>query len=161
MILLTVFFLFDLGRADVPWVIHWDYKQKYEVGTLNPIVDFLRNEPYEHRVAEMPFELPGDMFALYHQLYRVEWMQHHFPYYNIQCLDIIQMPRMAEDLSQYLTAILPHSQSQSEFWRFSRHWQLTNTRYLLGPAVNVDEVNSSYRPDAPQFPRCQTFRYRA
>ncbi len=102
------FLLLDLGRANLPYIIHWDYKQKYEVGSLNPIEEFLRNKPYEHRVAGLPFRAPQGL-ELMDQVYRIEWMQQHFPYYNIQCLDIIQMPRMPEDLKSYLTALSPHA----------------------------------------------------
>ena len=67
-----------LGRADLPWIIHWDYKQKYEVGTLNPVETFLADKPYEHRVTGLPFRAPEGM-ELLDQIYRIEWMQHHFP----------------------------------------------------------------------------------
>ena len=83
--MLGAFLIFDLGRANLPYIVHWDYKQKYEVGSLNPVVDFLRNKPYEHRVAGLPFRAPEGM-ELFDQLYRIEWMQHHFPFYNIQSL---------------------------------------------------------------------------
>ena len=43
----------DLGRANLPYVIHWDYKEKYEVGSLNQIEQFLQNKSYEHRVAKL------------------------------------------------------------------------------------------------------------
>ena len=58
------------------------------------------DKPYEHRVAKLlpaPLSTPSQ-FQLFDQLYSIEWTQHHFLYYNIQCLDIIQMPRMPEDL---------------------------------------------------------------
>ena len=54
-ILLGALLVLDLGRANLPYIIHWDYKQKYEIGSLNPIVDFLRNKPYEYRVVGLPF----------------------------------------------------------------------------------------------------------
>ena len=50
----------DLGRADLPYIIHWDYKQKYDIdpanpaNSTNPIINFLRDKPYEHRVAYVP-----------------------------------------------------------------------------------------------------------
>ena len=46
-ILLGALLIVDLGRANLPWITHWDYKQKY---ASNPIVDILRDKPYEHRV---------------------------------------------------------------------------------------------------------------
>src|SRR6516225_2309526 len=82
-ILLGVLLLLDLGRANLPWITHWDYAQKY---ASNPIVDFLKEKPYENRVAILPFRMP-DQFQLFDELYRIEWAQHHFPYYNIQSLD--------------------------------------------------------------------------
>src|SRR6185312_15123230 len=48
--LLGAFLVIDLGRADLPWIVHWDYPQKYQ---SNPIVDFLREKPYEHRVMDL------------------------------------------------------------------------------------------------------------
>ena len=57
-ILLGTLLVFDLGRANLPYIIHWDYKLKYEIGSLNPIVDFLRNKPYEYRVVGLPYPAP-------------------------------------------------------------------------------------------------------
>ncbi len=105
-VLLGAFLLFDMGRANLPWIVHWDYKQKYEVGSLNPIVQFLRDKPYEHRVAELPFRTPQGL-ELFDELYSIEWMQHQFPYYNIQSLDIVQMPRMPEDMKAFKEALAP------------------------------------------------------
>ena len=100
-LLLGVFLVADLGRADLPYITHWNYKQKY---ASNPIIDFLRDKPYEHRVAGLPFRAP-QQFALFEELYRIEWMQHHFPYYNIQSLDVVQRPRLPADLEAYDLAL--------------------------------------------------------
>jgi TRAP-type C4-dicarboxylate transport system permease large subunit len=154
-VLLGAFLIFDLGRADLPYVIHWDYKQKYEVGTLNPIVEFLRQKPYEHRVAALPFRAPEGM-ELFDQVYRIEWMQHHFPYYNIQCLDWIQMPRLAEDLKTYLEALSPRGTPESAPL-FARRWQLSNTEYLLGPAGYLDVMNQQLDPVQKRFRILQRF----
>jgi hypothetical protein len=152
--LLGGFLLFDLGRADLPYVIHWDYKQKYEVGSLNPIVEFLRNKPYEHRVAGLPFNTPQGL-ELLSEVYRIEWTQHLFPYYNIQCLDLIQMARMPVDLKAYLEALSPHSNETAGL--FARHWQLTNTRYLLGAAGYLDVLNQQLDPEQKRFRIVQRF----
>jgi hypothetical protein len=146
--------LFDLGRADLPYIVHWDYKQKYEVGSLNPVVDFLRDKPYEHRVAGLPFPSPQGL-ELLDQLYRIEWTQHLFPYYNIQCLDVIQMPRIPVDLKAYFEAFRPHSQAEAAL--IARHWQLTNTRYLLGPAGFLDVLNQQLDPAQNRFRIAQRF----
>jgi hypothetical protein len=167
-ILLGAFLVFDLGRADLPFVIHWDYKQKYEVGSLNPIVEILRNHPYEHRVAKLlpqPLSTPGD-FQLFDQLYAIEWMQHHFPYYDIQTLDVWQMPREPEDWHAYQAALHigikqdPSGQwilDQSTFPMLTRKWELTNTRYLLGPAAFLDLFNAQFDPGKNRFRIVQRF----
>jgi len=153
--LLGGFLIFDLGRADLPYIIHWDYKQKYEVGSLNPIVGFLREKPYEHRVAGLPFRAPEGM-ELLDQVYRIEWMQHHFPYYNIQCLDWIQMSRLAEDLKTYLEAVSPHGTPES-VPLIARRWELANTRYLLGAAGYLDVLNQQLDPARHSFRIVQRF----
>ena len=154
-LLLGGFLLFDLVRADLPYIIHWDYKQKYEVGSLNPVEDFLRDKPYEHRVAGLPFHAPQGL-ELLDQVYRIEWMQHHFPYYNIQCLDIIQMSRMPEDLKAYYEALSPRGTPES-VPLLARHWQLTNTRYILGPAGYLEVLNQQLDPGKNRFRIAQRF----
>ena len=99
--LLGALLVVDLGRANLPWIIHWDYTQKYEVGSLNPIEDFMRDKPYEHRVAILPFDTQSQMRDYDYLfgglgIYRIEWAQQHFPYYNIQSLDIVQMSRTGQ-----------------------------------------------------------------
>lgn len=154
-VLLGAFLVFDLGRANLPFIVHWDYKQKYEVGTLNPIVKFLDNKPCEHRVAGLPFHAPQGL-ELLDQLYRIEWMQQIFPYYNIQCLDIIQMPRMPEDLKNYLGALSPNGTAES-VPLLARHWELTNTRYLLGAAGYLEVLNQQLDPAKKRFRIAQRF----
>ena len=55
-VLLGALLVLDLGRADLPFIIHWDYVQKY---ASNPILTF-EDKPYEHRVAIVPFLLAGN-----------------------------------------------------------------------------------------------------
>jgi len=167
-ILLGTLLVIDLGRANLPWIIHWDYKQKYEIGSLNPVEDFLRNKPYEHRVAKLlpaPLSTPSQ-FGLFDQLYALEWTQHHFPYYNIQSLDIIQMSRMPEDLQAYIGALRigikqdatgQYMLDDTTFPRLTRRWELSNTRYLLGPAAFVDSFNQQFDPGKNRFRILQRF----
>jgi hypothetical protein len=143
-IFLGALLVLDLGRADLPWIIHWDYKQKYEVGSLNPIVDFLRARPYEHRVADLRSN------SLFEELYRIEWSQQLFPYYNIQSLDIIQMPRMPEDLMAYQMALTPLGTPETAYL-IARRWELTNTRYFLGPVGFLDVLNEQLDPTQHRF----------
>lgn len=144
-VLLGVLLVADLGRADLPWIIHWNYKQKY---ASNPIIDLLRDKPYEHRVADLQSD------SGFEQLYRIEWMQHHFPYYNIQCLDIIESPRVASDLAAYDMALAP---SPSHLYVLARRWALSNTSYLLGPAGYLDFLNQELDPIQHRFHIVQRF----
>jgi hypothetical protein len=149
-ICIGLFLFVDLGRANVPYVGHWNYKQKYDIGTLNPVVQFLAAKPHENRVAILPFRTPPQ-FGLFHQLYEMEWKQHHFMYYNVQCLDIVQMPRMPQDLVNFESAL--HSTGMP----YPRRWILTNTRYLLGAAGFLDVLNEQIDPEQRRFRILQTF----
>lgn len=128
-ILLGLLVVVDLGRAARPWIVWWDYPYKY---ATNPIIDILRQKPYEQRVAFLPFRMPPQM-EMFQQLYRIEWAQHHFLYNNIQSLDVVQMPRMPVDLLNFETALRGDG-TEATVYKLARRWQLTNTRYLLGPA---------------------------
>jgi len=166
-ILLGAFLVADLGRADLPYIIHWDYRQKYDIdvanstNSINPIINFLRNKPYEHRVAMLPFNVPqhlpmyDDYFSGPRGVYSIEWAQHHFPYYDIQSLDKIQMPRMPTDLMAFEVALSPRSADTS--YLLARHWELTNTRYLLGAAGFLDVLNEQLDPLRHRFRIVQRF----
>ena len=148
-ILLGLLIVADLGRADLPWIKYIDYAEKY---ASNPVLDKLREQPYEHRVAILPFRAPPeyDLFQGQSGIYRIEWAQHHFPYYDIQSLDIIQMPRMPEDLAAFETALVGDGTSNTVF-RICRRWELTNTRYLLGAAGFLDVLNQQLDPAKQRF----------
>jgi hypothetical protein len=164
---LGLFLVVDLGRADLPWVVTWDYEQKY---ASNPIIDKMKDKPYEHRVALLPryfsdpgflqaFRLPkewADLEAYLGQLYSIEWAQHHFLYYNVQSLDLIQMPRYPEDLLAFENALQPRTMSQLP-GLLLRRWELTNTRYLLGAAVFLDLLNQGFDPGLQRFRNAERF----
>jgi hypothetical protein len=152
---LGAFLIVDLARANTPWVVTWNYSQKY---ASNSIIDLLRERPYEHRVASLPrwllqvFQVPQQLAETeqyFRQLYGIEWSQHVFLYYNIQSLDVIQMPRMPEDLAAYEGNFIP--QNGTELPKIARHWQLTNTRYLLGAAGFLDVLNRQFDPTLQRF----------
>ena len=149
-IFLGALLVVDLGRADLPWTIFWNYSQKY---ASNPIINFLRDKPYEHRVIALPFRsaehLPfyDDNFG---SLYAIEWSQQLFPYYNIQSLDIIQMSRLPVDLAAYQGALSPQGTPDTAYL-IARRWELTNTRYLLGPAGFLDALNGQLDPAQRRF----------
>ncbi|HTL56005.1 MAG TPA: YfhO family protein, partial [Candidatus Limnocylindrales bacterium] len=167
-ILLGLFLVVDLGRANLPWIIVWDYQQKY---ATNPIIDKLRDKPYEHRVAVLPryfsdpnfvqaFRLPkelADLEQYFQQVYNIEWAQHHFLYYNVQSLDLIQMPRFPEDLLAFESALSPRS--VADLPRVTpRRWELTNTRYLLGAARFLELLNVGFDPAKGRFRIIERFQ---
>jgi hypothetical protein len=90
------------------------------------------------------------------QLYRIEWAQHHFYYYNVQSLDIVQMPRMPENLKAYLEAFSPRG-TPGSVPLIARQWELTNTRYLLGAAGFLDVLNQQLDPARHSFRIVQRF----
>src|ERR1017187_7261854 len=92
-ILLGLVVVVDLARANVPWVVTWDWERKY---APNQVIDFLREKPYQHRVAVLPFTAP-QQYELFSKLYNYEWLQQLFQYYNIQSLDMVMNPRPRED----------------------------------------------------------------
>jgi len=153
-LLLGAVMLVDLGRANLPWLTYWDYKQKY---ASNPILDILRDKPYEHRVAQLPIPVSGDlaMFNGNSGLYNIEWTQHLFPYYNVQSLDLVMRPRVGSDLELYENALYPNA--EDKLYLLTRRWQLTNTRYLLGPAGSLDSLNQQLDPPQHRFRILQRF----
>ena len=65
------------------------------------------------------------------------------------------MPRMPEDLKTYLEALAPRSQAGLPL--FARHWQLTNTRYVLGAAGFLNVMNQELDPGKGRFRILQRF----
>ncbi len=119
----------DLVLANHPWVIYWDYHDKY---ASNPVVDYLKDKPYEHRVVMAPVSLPRNL-VMFSKLYQIEWMQHQFPYYNIQSFETVEMPRMPADFAAFKTTI-NETNGASPWFLLTRGWQLTATRFVFGPA---------------------------
>lgn len=155
-ILLGVILVGDLCRANAGWIIYYDYKEKY---ATNPIIDFLRQKPwnarvsYDVRIAGINLlnmtgtTLPQQVSQLeqtFAMLYYQEWLQHHFLYYNIQTSNYPQMPRMPKDYEAILKtfATLP---------LLPKYWQLTNTRYLVGLATFADLLNTHLDPAQKRF----------
>ncbi len=145
-ILLGALLIADLGRANLPWINHWNYLQKY---ATDPVIDILRDKPYEHRVVRLRSE------SLFEDLYDIEWVQQLFPYYNIQSLDLVMRPRVGSDLDLYENLLLPSSEDRT--YLLGRHWQLTNVRYLVGPAGFLDSLNQQLDPAQHRFRIVQRF----
>jgi hypothetical protein len=145
-ILLGLLLVADLGRADLPWVVTWNWVQKY---ATNPVIEMLREKPYEHRVAVLPFNAPGQL-ALFNQVYDIDWKQQLFQYYNIQSLDVIMMPRAPVDYVAFETELF-FDRTTNTLHRITRRWQLTNTRYLLGWSGFLDALNQQIDPVQHRF----------
>ena len=145
-LLLGLVLIADLGRANQPWVIYWDYRALY---ASNPIIDKLRDRPFEHRVVMLPFSTPPELSSL-GNLYQRRWLKHLFPYYNVQSLEPFQMSRTPDDLAAFQNALI--TSYSGDFLRCNlRAWQLTNVRYLLGAAAFCATLNHSTDPAHPPF----------
>ena len=145
-VLLGLILTVDLARANMPWILYWDYTHKY---ASNPILDTLREKPYEGRVVAPSFlveprGLPPEkrIDQYFPSLYGIEWVQHHFLYYNIQSIDVAQDPRPPADKQAYTSALFP---------RPGRYWELTNTRYVLGMAGFLDALNAQFDKGRNRF----------
>jgi hypothetical protein len=146
---MCVIMVFDLIRADMPWLRYFDYTKKY---SMNEITQFLMDKPYEHRfVGRLSprggYDLPGDndFAAAIHW-----WLENDFPYHDIQSLEIDQMPRSPiMDLS-YLNCFNPNGRDLTPV---SRLWKLTNTRYIFAAANLLPTLNDLASPGR------QAFRY--
>jgi hypothetical protein len=154
--LLGLLLVVDLGRADHPWIVYWNYEQKY---ASDPIIDKLRQSSYEHRAASLPawlphqFPLPQNLLTQeghWDEAYQSEWLQQLFPYYDIQALDLVQMRAMPRDLAKFEEA-LQFRGTQTTLPFIARRWELTNTRYLLGCAGLLPLLNQALDPLQHRF----------
>lgn len=151
--LLAAIIVVDMVRANNPWIVYYNYRDKY---ASNPIIDFLKDKPFEHRVTAKfsPFSSryivsnQDQMNQLYTALCN-EWLQHQFQFYKVQALDITQMPRIPELDKAFLEKFQPTS--NDDLRQFGRLWQLTNTRYILGETGFIDFLNQSLDPEGRRF----------
>lgn len=131
--LLGLLLVVDLGRANSFWIIAVNYKQKY---ASNALIDILKEKPHEHRTASsIGFRLPpelGQLQSYFHNIYGLDWLQHLFPYYNIQALEVTQLSRRPEDYVQFEERTFQFNGDPSRAHLQDRHWALTSTRYIVG-----------------------------
>lgn len=139
MALLGVLLVGDLVHANTPWVVYYDYKAKY---ATNPVIDVLREKPWEHRVSAPQF-LATPQASFFPAICN-EWLQQHFQYYRIQSLDVSQMPREPVDHKAYMGLF-------NETSKMPRLWELTNTRYLLGMTGFAEVLNGQLDPVKKRF----------
>jgi hypothetical protein len=149
--LLGALLMTDLARANSPWIVYYNYMDKY---ATNPVIDLLREKPFEHRVAARlgpmtPNYLATDQARTLLGGVAEEWLQQHFQYYGIQSLDIVQMARMPETDAAFMTSVL--SNATNHFTALGRLWQLTNTRYVLGMKGFLESLNQQFDPTNQSF----------
>ena len=145
--LLGVVLVCDLYRANTPWVKYYDWVTRYQT---NPVFDLLKEKPWEQRVTAFldPHRqgpLVGGDAALSWTYLQKEWLENQYQYFNIQSLDISQMPRVPELETAYFGA-LGLMENQNNLPLVARLWQLTNTRYILGSKDAVDQLNGMVDP---------------
>ncbi len=145
--LLGTVLVVDLYRANTPWVKYYDWVTRYQ---SNPVLDLLKDQPWEQRVTAFldPHRqgpLVGGESTLSWTYLQKEWLENQFQYFNIQSLDISQMPRVPELETAYFGA-LGLMENQSNLPLVGRLWQLTNTRYILGSKEVVDQLNGMVDP---------------
>lgn len=137
-----LFLIVDLGIANQPWIIFTDYADQ---NLTNPVLDLLREQPYEHRVGLVPVRGKTGQPTMADTAYRADWQLHQFPALGIQSVDVAQLPRMPQDMAAF----------KKEFDMSTDHlvrkWQLTNTRYLLGDAGVAAFLNNTLDPEQHRF----------
>jgi hypothetical protein len=141
---LSAIMICDLSRADVPWIRYFNYKQKY---TMNPVVDLLRKDPWEHRVVSRTSPMGGydlggadaNFGGLCHW-----WLENDYPYNDIESLEIDQAPRMPALDSSYIGNFV--IRSGNDLTPALRLWKLTNTRYIFADARLEALLNQTAQP---------------
>jgi len=145
-VFLGAIMIIDLSRADAPWVRYFDYTQKY---SMNPVVDFLRNKPWEHRVMSRfsptggyigdYIRGDGNLDGLAHW-----WLENDYLANNIESLEIDQAPRLPDLDRDYIGTFAGFS--QQDVSPPVRLWRLTNTRYILSDAGLTPLLNQLAEP---------------
>jgi hypothetical protein len=139
-VLLAAIMICDLSRADIPWIRYYNYKEKM---SPNPVVDFLKRDPWEHRVNSRTWPAGGyitpELTMLCHW-----WIENDYPFNDIESLEIDQAPRMATLESDYLNHFV--LVSDSDLSPATRLWRLTNTRYILAGADWESKLNQRGQP---------------
>ncbi|HUC86689.1 MAG TPA: hypothetical protein VL970_15940, partial [Candidatus Acidoferrales bacterium] len=143
---LGVLLVGDLGLADAPWVHYWNYAEKY---ATNPILEILEDKPYEHRVCVAPLDQSRE-FAPCFKLYKLEWLQHEFPYNNVESFETVEMSRMPLDYAAWAGAI-NNTNRPGTWFHLTRAWELTSVGYVVAPLGLGDYLNRQGFFDQPPF----------
>ncbi|MSU33350.1 MAG: hypothetical protein EXS25_12015 [Pedosphaera sp.] len=143
--LLALLVAIDLSRAAAPWVVHYDYRFRYE---KNPVVSYLQDRAadFSRTTARLvPFgrnalASPNDSkWGAVQNL----WLEHHFQFFRIPVLDVIQMPRIPVLDEAFRTAFESKTPAQFNPALVGRLWQLTSTRFILGSVGIVSQLDSA------------------
>jgi len=144
-LLIGLFLVVDLARVGNRWVVAYNWKDRYLKAADNDVIRFLQKNSAQGRVASLPAPTNESNWV-----FRKEWLEHIFQYYNIQSLDIIQMPRVPEDVAAFERAV-GYNGNPANLYKIGRRWQLTNTRYLIGPVAAYSELNNKLDPEQHRF----------
>jgi hypothetical protein len=151
-----VLLVIDLVPANKPWVVYYNYKERY---ASNPIIDFLRENSHEHRVTARlaPFSSVHlvDRSTTQFQGAANLWLQHQFQYYNVQSLEPVQMPRPPVLDQQFFMAMMPDGNRPMPV--LTRMWELSNTRYLLGGRQVIESLGAQIDGGRNRFRIVKTF----
>ncbi|MCS1408342.1 MAG: hypothetical protein M2R45_01517 [Verrucomicrobia subdivision 3 bacterium] len=150
--------LVDLARADRFWIVYYDYKEKY---ATNPIIEKLRENSFERRVTSTlnplrPSSLSNENGAFF-GIIAYSWLQHQFPFYDIQSLDVVQMPRWHIMDLTFGSLFVPSNVQEGV--KYSRLWELTSTRYLLGMTSYVAVLNQQFDYNRDRFKILSQFNF--
>jgi hypothetical protein len=149
-VVLGVILVGDLARADLPWIVYYDYREKYE---SNALIEFLRKDPANHRVTGRLMPRGGG--ALVNEQGQVlvsvynEWLEHLFQYYRVPSLDIVQMPRVPLLDEAFMNTF--HPANNEDFAKIGRLWELTNTRFIVGMTGFIDMLNQTFDAGQKRF----------
>jgi hypothetical protein len=142
----------DLFRADVPWVQYFDKDWKYQT---NPVVERLQAATTDHsrttaRIYPPSREMLNSPQDGYLPAVHNLWLEHHFQFYRIPTLDIIQMPRTPVLDGAYLKDFAA-ADGRLDPRRIGRLWQLTSTRYLIGALAIGPQLDAAFAPPGSGF----------
>jgi hypothetical protein len=156
-LILGAVLVIDMARANKPWIVYYNYKDRY---VSNGVFDFLRKDSVEHRVTMRLTPFSGAALlsqqTSFMQGVFSEWLQNQFQFYNIQSPDIIQMPRVPELDARFRDALMP---KQGEYYLCGRLWQLSNTRYIVGQKEFLAELNRAFDPGLQRFQIATNFDF--
>jgi hypothetical protein len=82
-------------------------------------------------------------------MYRLEWLQHQFPYHNVRSLDLVQMRSIPQDLLEFSAAF--RYEGVLTLPRVTRQWEVANVRYVLAPAGFLKVMHRELDPVQQRF----------